>query len=161
MSIEEAASLRVDEDGFFVLVVPDAYKGFVDEDWRLDELLGHFAGQMNEGALFIAYPGPDDADSAVAVTDRPITAPVLREAVGIVRVTASGLWLTDYTQLTMAAQFHDESPTGPAAVRLTTPVGWHRVLLRQIDGDPRLNLTITPIAAAIERKRLSSVPWFE
>ncbi len=66
---------------------------------------------MRGRSLFVAYPGPDDADEAVAVADDHAGAPTLREAVSTVDAGAGGLWLTDYTQLTMAAQFDDEAPT--------------------------------------------------
>ena len=66
---------------------------------------------MREGSLLVAYPGPDDADEAVAVADDRADTPALRQAVSTVDVGAGGLWLADYTQLTMAAQFDDEAPT--------------------------------------------------
>lgn len=151
--------LHVDEDGFFCLVAPDAYRGFVDEDWQLEQLLTHFVAQMREGSLFIAYPGPDDADEAVAVADDRADTSALREAVSTVDVGAGGLWLTDYTQLTMAAQFDDEAPTASGAICLPVPEGVHHVTLRHVDGSPRYVVTIKPVADDV-CEPLSAVPWF-
>ncbi|MFB2584571.1 hypothetical protein [Herbiconiux liukaitaii] len=160
MSTEDALSLTVDEDGFVCLVAPDTYRGFVHEDWELEQLLAHFTAQMNEGSLFIAYPGPDHADDPLEFTGGAVDAPVLREAVSIVRVGPAGLWVTDYTQLTMAAQFDDEAPTGPGAIRLPVPEGAHRVTLQHTAGVPRFTLTITPAPPAAPGP-LTAVPWFE
>ncbi|MDQ0646009.1 hypothetical protein QFZ53_000205 [Microbacterium natoriense] len=158
-AMSDAVALHVDEDGFFCLVAPDTYRGFVDEDWELEQLLTHFAGQMNAESLFIAYPGPYDTNETVVVADGHGDAPVLRQAVGAVNVGPGGLWLTDYTQLTMAAQFDDEAPTASYAIRLPIAEGRHRVDLRQLDGVPRYVLTITPLADD-GREPVSAVPWF-
>jgi len=158
-AMSDAVLLHVDEDGFFCLVAPDAYQGFVDEDWELEQLMTHFVGQMREGSLFVAYPGPDDADEAVTVAEDPPGAPVLREAVSAVNVGAGGLWLTDYTQLTMAAQFDDEAPTAAGAIRLPVHEGSQLVTLSQVAGSPRYVLTIRPVADD-NREPLSAVPWF-
>lgn len=157
--MSDAVVLHVDEDGFFCLVAPDAYRGFVDGDWQLEQLLTHFVGQMREGTLFVAYPGPDDADEVVAVADGPCDAPTLREAAGTVHVGAGGLWLTDYTQLTMAAQFDDEAPTAVGAIRLPVQEGSQRVILRHVDGNPRYLLAIGPVEDD-DREPLNAVPWF-
>lgn len=38
-AMSDAVLLHVDEDGFFCLVAPDVYQGFVDEDWELEQLM--------------------------------------------------------------------------------------------------------------------------
>lgn len=159
VAMSDVVVLHVDEDGFFCLVAPDAYRGFVDEDWQLEQLLTHFVGQMREGSLFVAYPGPDDAGAAVTVADGLLDAPALREAAGTVRVGAGGLWLTNYTQLTMAAEFDDAAPIAFGAIRLPVQEGSHRVILRHVDGDPGYVLTIGAVADD-NRESLNAVPWF-
>lgn len=158
-AMSDAVLLHVDDDGFFCLVAPDTYRGFVDEDWQLEQLLTHFVGQMREGSLFVAYPGPDDADEAVKVADDRRDAPVLREAVSTVDVGAGGLWLTDYTQLTMAAQFDDEGPIASGAIRPPVQEGPQQVILRQFADSPGYVLTISPVADD-NHEPLSAVPWF-
>lgn len=151
--------LEVDDDGFFCLVAPDAYRAFVDEDWQFQQLLTHFVGQMNAGSLFVAYPGSDDANETVALVDGRFDAPALREVSSAIHVGAGGLWVTDYAQLTMAAQFDDEAPMASGAIRLPVHEGWQRVILRQVDSKPRYVVTIGPFVDD-DRKQHSAVPWF-
>ncbi|GAA2070345.1 hypothetical protein [Microbacterium hatanonis] len=158
--MSDGFALNVDEDGFVCLVAPETYHGFVDEDWELGQLLGHFVSQMNLGSLFIAYPGPDDAGAAVAFVERAARPMTTSDAVGSVVVGPGGLWVTDYAQLTMAAQFDDEAPTSSGAVRLSVHEGVHRVTLQRVNGDPGLILTLTPLSADERREHLRAVPWF-
>lgn len=162
--MSETVALAIDEDGFFALVSPDLYRGFVAEDWELDQLMSHFLDELNSGSLFIAYPGPDDADEPVLFNKDSSAATPLREAVGTVEVSAAGLWLTDYTQLTMAAQFRDESSIALSATLLPVPEGLHTVVFQQVDMGYRL--TVMPVSQVyIEmpdapRQLLDAVPWF-
>ena len=55
-------------------------------------------------------------------------------ATGVVTVGEDGLWLTDYTQLTMAGQFADESALSRYAQRLLVEPGGERVTAR----DPKV-----------------------
>lgn len=159
-------TLAIDEDGFFALVSPDLYRGFVAEDWELDQLMSHFLDEMNSGSLFIAYPGPDDADEPVVFNKDSPTATPVREAVGTVKVSAAGLWLTDYTQLTMAAQFQDESSIASSATLLPVPEGLCTVVFQQVETNPGYRLTVTPAAQSYSevpetpRQLLDAVPWF-
>lgn len=57
-----------------------------------------------------------------------------RQATGVVTVGEDGLWLTDYTQLTMAGQFADESALSRYAQRLPVEPGGERVTAR----DPKV-----------------------
>ena len=81
-SATDPTNLRVDEDGFVALVAPDAYSGFVDEDWELEDLLARFVEQMNCEVLFIAYPGPDDANAALELSPQAPSA-MRRQAIRI------------------------------------------------------------------------------
>lgn len=158
----EQVDIVIDEDGFACLVAPDRYSGFVDEDWTLDQLMAHFVEQMNRRSLFAVYPGPDHADHEISFGGVSSSQSVLREAAGIVEVGPAGLWQTDYTQLTMAAQFADQPPvTNYYSKRLPVPEGTYRVVLRQLaDGDrSRFELTVSPAGDDREAAHLS-VPWF-
>lgn len=147
---------EIDSDGFVCLVVPDDYRGFVDEDWTLADLLARFVEQMNAGTLFVAYAGDEAADSPLTmVADAP--EPAVREVSGVVLVGAGGLWLTDYTQLTMAAQFADEGPVASYGRRLPLEPGNYLITLSELDDDEytiaiRLFTGSTPVHV--------SVPWF-
>ena len=147
---------EVDADGFVCVVAPDGYSGFVDEDWTLPDLLRTFVEQMNAGSLFVAYPGDEAADAALVV-DAEDTESVIRRADGVVHVGDGGLWLTDYTQLTMAAQFEDEGPLASYAHRLDVSPGTYLVTLSQI-GDDEYALTVRPHRGEVIVH--DAVPWF-
>lgn len=153
------ADLRVDEDGFVALVAPNEYRGFVDEDWGLEDLLTRFVEQMNHGALFIAYPGPDDADAALTLATEapPVT---MRQATGVVEVGAEGLWLTDYTQLTMAAQFADESPLSSYAQRLLVEPGRYRITLHEDATSESGFVLMISMTDTDDIEHQTVVPWF-
>ena len=155
-------SLEVDDDGFVCVVAPDSYEGFVDEDWTLDSLLARFVQQMNRGSLFVAYPGPDAANSEIAFGTEQAPTGAGREASGIVQVGTAGLWLTDYAELTMAAQFSDESPIASYSQRLPVATGRYRITLREQDAEDESTfvLTVSPVGLD-EVVEQSSVPWFE
>jgi len=161
MSSESA--LHVDDDGFVLLVAPDTYRGFVSESWTLDEILSHFVAQMNRASLFVAHPGPDAADEPLALETAPSARTAKRDASGVIEVGLQGLWLTDYAQLTMAAQYEDEPPiTEWGSTRLPAEPGRYRIQLRELsEGDPTYVLTLTPDEAEIgEIGEIQSVPWF-
>ena len=83
-----------------------------------------------------------------------------REVSGIVQVGTAGLWLTDYSQLTMAAQFSDESPIDIYSQRLPVDPGRCQITLREeaADEEPTFMLTVSPAStdAVMEQH---SVPW--
>lgn len=157
---------HVDEDGFVALVCPDAYAGYVDEDWTLAQVLERFVQQMNAGTLFAAFPGPDLADASLRVSNAPSSGAPWRTVSGLVRVEKGGLWLTDYTQLTMAAQFDDELPTRDEQLQLPVGPGLYRVTLRQFavsydDQEPAAEIVIEPAQADEAVAGVNAVPWFE
>lgn len=157
----EKINLGVDEDGFVCVVAPDAYSGYVDEDWALDQLLARFIEQMNQGSLFVAYPGPDNADDDLAFCKKEPAERFFREATGIVRVGEAGLWLTNYTQLTMAAQFRDSQPVAKFSRRLPVEPGTYRITLIEESTNPsKFQLSVTPAITGTITEH-SSVPWFD
>lgn len=156
----------VDADGFVTLVCPGMYSGFVDEDWTLNQVLARFTEQMNKASLFVAYLGPDFADRCLRVSDAALPTTALREVSGVVNVGEQGLWLTDYAQLTMAAQFRDELPVRNHHVRLPVSSGLHRLTLRKLappteDASPPLiELIVTSSPSNQIDAHFDSVPWF-
>lgn len=156
-------TLHVDDDGFVCLVAPETYRGFVSEDWTLDEVLSHFVTQMNQASLFVAYPGPDGADEPLELETARSARNATREASGVIEVGPQGLWLTDYAQLTMAAQHEDEpSITDWGSTRLPAEPGRYHVVLRELAaGEPAYVLTLTPDdAETAVIDPTESVPWF-
>ncbi|MFK4759834.1 hypothetical protein ACI3KS_02760 [Microbacterium sp. ZW T5_45] len=147
---------EVDGDGFVCLVAPDDYRGYVDEDWALEDLLARFVEQLNAGTLFVAYAGDEAADSPLSVVaDAPEAA--VRDVNGVVHVGEGGLWLTDYTQLTMAAQFADEGPVASYGQRLPLEPGSYLVTLSELDDD-EYTIAIRPHVG--DSPVQDRVPWF-
>ena len=98
-----------DEDGVIALVNADRYRGFVDNDWSLNQLLDHFINEMVSENL-IAWQsnniGGEDWKIEILVT--PSERKSFREFEQTINVTNGELYLASYTDLTMAAQFEDE-----------------------------------------------------
>ncbi|HHH1607553.1 TPA: hypothetical protein ACPZST_004067 [Yersinia enterocolitica] len=160
---------EVDGDGFVALVCQDTYSGYVGEDWIFEQLLERFIEQMNIGVLFAAYPGSDLAGQPLRISDTPSPAIAWREVTAQLLVGESGLWLTDYTQLTVAAQFSDEPPFKSYHLKLPVSSGVYRVTLRQFavsvlyeDGEEEelaAELVITPADASAQPSQFAAVPW--
>ena len=161
IGVSVESTLCVDEDGFVCLVAPDHYEGFVNEDWSLEELLAHFVRQSNQGALFIAYPGPDHADDPLTIEAGTPGQAGVRRASATVRVGPGGLWHTDYTQLTMAAQFPDEPPMASYAERLPVEEGTYLVtLIHAPADDPSFHVWVQVADPAAATAPVTEVPWF-
>jgi hypothetical protein len=98
-----------DEDGFIAVVNPDRYKGFVDNNWQLKQLFDHFVNQMNEQNLIVWQTNNDGGGQwDVEILDTESEHRAFRQFEKTIEVTTGELCLTNYTDLTMAAQFEDE-----------------------------------------------------
>lgn len=150
---------EVDEDGFVALVCPGAYLGYVDEDWSPGQITQRFLEQMNAHALFIAHPGPDFASEPLRISNLPSPITASREASSVMQVDAGGLWLTDYTQLTMAAQFTEERPIAGHHTRLPVPAGTYRVTIRQFAALPTIELLIQAAEISDRHVAFGAIPW--
>jgi hypothetical protein len=95
-----------DDSGFLAVVVPAAYEGFVDSNWQLDQLIGHFRTQMSRRSLLIWGTGLEGF-WRVDVRLRRSPTQGFREASGPLRVVGGAVLVTNYESLTMAAQFAD------------------------------------------------------
>ena len=95
-----------DDSGFLALVDPDSYVRFVDEDWTLDQLVGHFKAEMSRRRLLIWGTGLEGSWRVDVAFERAPAA-AFREIVGPVTSSTGRLLLTNYETLTMAAQFQD------------------------------------------------------
>lgn len=158
---------KVDEDGFVAVVCPDKYSGYVGENWTLQQVLGRFTEQMNSGTLFAVYLGLDLADLPLRIADTPSKLDARREVSGFLRVRQGGSWLTDYGQLTMAAQFSDERPQSQFHIRLPLPAGDYRATIRQFalsyEDDPKLaaELIISRAEPGEAASKFGALLWFE
>jgi hypothetical protein len=139
----------VDDDGFICVVNSETYSGFVRKDWELEEVLAKFVEQMDAHTLFVAFTGPDDlANEPLAVVDAPSGRPAAREASALVEATGHGLWLVDYSALTMVAQYADEELVDRAwHKQLALPPGLYRVTLRHLSDKRRPPFELVVAAA--------------
>lgn len=159
IDLDDEADLRVDDDGFVLIIAPDRYDSFIDDDWTLEQIVARLTDQMTAGSMFAAFVGQDGDEDRLTYGPPDPSEVITREASTIVDVGPGGLWLTDYTQITMAAQFADESPIGPCSVRLPVGPGRYEVRLQQMkSGALHLSVTSAPTAPHVEHR---SVPWFE
>lgn len=129
MQIPDPVPCRLDDDGFLVLVDPTAYAGFVDEEWTMDTLQAHVVDQGGRGRITGAYLGPFLQGLPAEVRSDRSVRPSTREAVAGVEVQGDGLYVVDYTALTMAAQFsgRDVVQDRRTSDRVLLPAGWYRV----------------------------------
>ena len=158
-NLDNEPNFQVDDDGFVLLITPDSYDSFIDEDWTLDQITTRFTEQMTAGSMFAAYVGPDAALHQLTYGPPAPSAAVAREASSAIDVAAGGLWLTDYTQVTMAAQYEDQQPLGTYSTRLPVEPGRYEVRLQQL-ALGALHLTVIPSTDTVHIAH-QSVPWFD
>lgn len=95
-----------DSDGIISLVNADKYKTFVDENWTLEQLKQHFIQEMNSNSIIVwqtnNYGG---GHWIVKFTLDESNEIAHSEFTKSIEVTNGKLYLADYTDLTMAAQF--------------------------------------------------------
>jgi hypothetical protein len=123
-----------DEDGFIALVDADKYHTFVDRDWEFDQLMDHFVTEMNKDTFIIWQTYPGGGLWKVRITDQAGDQKAFREFEKTINVTAGRLYLTNYTDLTMAAQFEsDKIPANKAEhLFVELPNGSYTVWVRQL-----------------------------
>ena len=96
-----------DDSGFLAIINSDKYKSFVDSDWELPHLLNRFADEMNNGNIIIWATGHEH-EWTVTFLDKPSDEVAFREFSKTIHVTNGKLFLANYEDLTMAAQFQEE-----------------------------------------------------
>jgi hypothetical protein len=97
-----------DYDGIISLVNSETYKTFVDKDWELEQLKNHFIHQMNLNSL-IVWQTNNFGGSYWKVKFNTIESNEIAhsEFNTSIEVTEGKLYLADYTDLTMCAQFEE------------------------------------------------------
>ena len=95
-----------DDSGFLALVDPDAYSGFVAEDWALDDIRARFRREMAARHLLIWGTGQEGSWTVDVSLSGPAGAGI-REVTGSIVATNGRLLVTNYESLTMVAQFND------------------------------------------------------
>lgn len=84
-----------DDSGILAVVVPAAYEGFVNNDWRYDQLLDHFRAQMARRSLLIWGSGLEGRWQ-VDVRLRPSRVRGFQEVSGPIQIVGGGMLVTNY-----------------------------------------------------------------
>jgi len=125
----------LDEDGFISIVNADKYKGFVDSDWQLDQLLQHFVDQMNNNSLIIWNSNEDGGNKwTIEILNQPSEKEEFRHFSFPITVTNDCLYLVPYNDLTIAAQFENEIVPSKYNSHLKVNIanGFYNVTVRQM-----------------------------
>jgi len=96
-----------DESGFIGIVNADKYNSFVSEDWQLTKLINHFVEEMNSDNLILWATGSENVWT-VQFVSTPSDIKSFREFYKTLEVTNGKIFLTNFEDLTMAAQYADE-----------------------------------------------------
>lgn len=122
-----------DDSGFIGVVNRQLYEGFIREDWELEEIFERFRDQMNKGHCAVWSIGLEQLMS-VENLDKQTERTSYREISVNIKVTDNCLWLTNYTDLTMAAQFKDELIPSKvhSELKISLVNGDYKLLIRQL-----------------------------
>lgn len=93
-----------DDSGFLAIVNSDTYQSFVDENWELTQLMNHFVDEMNKNSI-IFWATSSENEWTILFLDKPSDNKSFREFTKTINITNEQLHLTNYEDLTMAAQF--------------------------------------------------------
>jgi hypothetical protein len=96
-----------DDSGFLGLVNVDRYDSFVSENWEFSDLKERFIREMNRGSLLLWSTGQGGFWNVKITTDKEEHTP-FKTTSGEINVTDEKLYLINYEDLSMAAQFQDE-----------------------------------------------------
>ncbi|TFF35421.1 hypothetical protein [Mucilaginibacter psychrotolerans] len=125
----------IDDEGFIAIVNNDSYQSFVDEDWQFDQLTAHFVSQMNAGNIAIWQTCNDGGGNwLLSFQEHPSATTAFRQFEQNVNVTSGALFLTNYSDLTLAAQFLDERIPARhhADLKIELENGWYKLTVRQM-----------------------------
>ena len=164
-----------DDDGFIALVNSATYQSFVDEDWQFDQLISHFVNQMNERNLIIWQTNDNGGgDWLVSFQEQQSTNRAFREFSQLINVTDGALYLTNYSDLTTAAQFYDSTipAVHNADLKIELENGVYKFSVRQVvnphdldqdfetDGDESISfeIVIEP-GTGFLTERIDNVHW--
>jgi len=167
----------IDDDGFIALVNNARYEGYVDNNWQFDQLMAHFVDQMNAGNIVIWQTSNDGGGIwLVSIQGEPSNMFAFREFEQLINVTTGELFLTNYSDLTMAAQFYDVAvpATHNSDLKIELENGRYKLTIRQlfdpddashyfgIEDDENIAFEVIIIPSSeTEQPKVNSVYWHE
>ena len=96
-----------DDSGFLGLVNVDKYDSFVKKDWNFNDLQERFIHEMNLSSLLFWSTGQEGLWNVRITTDKQ-EHKTFRTITGEIKVTNEKLFLINYEDLSMAAQFQNQ-----------------------------------------------------
>ena len=122
-----------DDSGFLAIVNADRYNSFVSENWEFPQLLNHFIDEMNKNHIIIWATGSENKWT-INFSEAPTNANPFREFSKTIEVTDGRLFLANYEDLTMAAQFMDEKipATHNSSLFVQLNNGKYEITVRQL-----------------------------
>lgn len=161
-----------DDSGFSAIVNADQYPSYVKRDWHFDDLKLHFTEAMNNESLIIWGTGIE-GDWAVKFVETPSPRKAFREFNQRIRVTSGGLYLTNYEDLSLAAQFEDRKIPAMHRSDLFIPMdnGRYALTIRQMFNpngarekwrdDVNFEVVVQKAQEPIKPEKIHSIFWCE
>ena len=161
-----------DDSGFSAIVNADKYPSFVKRDWHFNDLKVHFTEAMNNENLIIWGTGME-GDWAVKFVEQPSPQEAYREFDKVICVTTGGLYLTNYEDLTLAAQFEDRKIPAMHRADLFVPMtnGRYNLTIRQmfnpnsqrekLSGKINFEVVVQKAPEAAGIQKVESIFWCE
>ena len=132
MTLQQRLKL-LDDSGIIGIINGELYEGFVHEDWELEDLFNKFVEQIQAGNAAIWSTSEPDL-ILLDILTKPSNKKAFRQIKTNIKVTNQKLWLVNYTDLTMVAQFQDESIPSLENSDLEIPLsnGNYQLTIRQM-----------------------------
>lgn len=142
MTLEHFADTELtitDDSGFLALLNADRYNSFIGSDWSFEQLQQRLTEQSKKRNLLIWETGAEGI-YRIAALKQPTNERAFREIVGEIEVTNGRLHVTNYEDLSMAAQFKEEKLPAEhnANLIIQLPNGIYKALIRQMDENGNL-----------------------
>jgi hypothetical protein len=160
-----------DDSGFMAIVNADKYNSFVSENWTFDEIKERFIDEMNNNNLVLWGTGFGNIWS-VFLGDKPSSKKSFREFSKSICITKGELYLTNYEDLTMTAQFKEEKIPQKHNSNLVIKLdnGIYHVLVRQLfdpnnydfdnAGQPNFEIVIEPFEGQKFNNFVENIFWW-
>ena len=97
----------INDSGILALVNNERYSSYVIEQWTFPQLKNHFIEEMKNDSIIIWSIESEDP-CTITFLDKPSGEKKIREFSKVIRVTNGRLYLTNYEDITMAAQYANE-----------------------------------------------------